>query len=34
MSKVTFTVTFNEAGTYPYFDMVHPWIIGAIIVEE
>jgi len=34
MPKATFSVTFNEAGTYPYFDMVHPWIIGTIVVEE
>ena len=34
ISKATFSVTFNDVGTYPYLDMVHPWIIGTIVVEE
>ena len=33
MSKTTFEVTFHEKGTYTYFDMVHPWIKGKIIVK-
>lgn len=33
MSKSTFTVTFNEVGINPYFDMIHPWIQGTIVVE-
>jgi len=28
----TFELTFTQPGTYPYFDMVHPWAIGEIIV--
>jgi len=32
MSGTTFEVTFTEKGEYPYFDMVHPWITGKIIV--
>jgi plastocyanin len=27
-----FTYTFNQIGTFPYFDIVHPWAIGEIIV--
>lgn len=33
MSKATFEVTFHNKGTYNYFDMVHPWIKGKIIVK-
>jgi len=33
MSKSTFEVTFHQKGTYDYFDMVHPWITGKIIVK-
>ena len=33
MSGTTFEVTFTEEGEYPYFDMVHPWIAGKIIVK-
>jgi len=29
----SFTQTFDEAGTYPYFCMVHPWMQGTVIVE-
>ena len=29
-----FTVEFTEAGEYPYFCTVHPWMIGEIIVAE
>jgi len=34
MSGSTFSFTFDEAGTYDYFCMVHPWMIGTIIVQE
>jgi len=29
----TFSVTFEEAGEYPYFCMVHPWMIGIVTVN-
>lgn len=29
----TFSFTFNESGTYPYFDVVHPWIVGIVYVR-
>ena len=29
----TYSVTFDEAGEYPYFCMVHPWMVGIITVE-
>ena len=25
--------TFEAAGEYPYFDMVHPWMQGVIVKE-
>jgi len=28
----SFSFTFNEAGTYEYFCMVHPWMTGVVIV--
>jgi len=34
MSGDSFEFTFNEAGTFDYFCMVHPWMIGIIIVQE
>ena len=34
MAGNTFEFTFNDAGTYPYFCMVHPWMTGEIIVNE
>lgn len=34
MSGNTFGYTFDKAGTYPYFCMVHPWMIGQIGVNE
>jgi len=34
MAGATFPVTFDEAGTYPYFCMVHPWMVGTVIVQE
>jgi plastocyanin len=33
MAGSTFKFTFNEAGTYDYFCMVHPWMTGKIIVH-
>jgi len=32
-SGQTYDVMFDKAGTYPYFDMVHPWAIGEIVVQ-
>ncbi len=34
MAGNTFEFTFDNAGTYPYFCMVHPWMTGEIIVNE
>lgn len=34
MSGTTFEFTFDNAGTYPYFCMVHPWMVGEVIVSE
>ncbi|MFQ5782824.1 MAG: plastocyanin/azurin family copper-binding protein, partial [Nitrosopumilus sp.] len=33
MSGETFEFTFDEAGTYDYFCMVHPWMNGVIQVS-
>ena len=33
MSGKTFSHTFKETGTFPYFCLVHPWQAGTIIVE-
>ncbi len=33
MAATTFEHTFDEAGDYPYFCMVHPWMIGSVTVE-
>jgi len=30
----TFQFTFDELGEYPYFCIVHPWMIGNVIVTE
>lgn len=30
----SFTVTFEEPGTYPYFCAIHPWMVGQVIVRE
>ena len=32
MAGSSFSFTFNEAGTYHYFCMVHPWMRGEVIV--
>ena len=34
MAGATFDVTFDTAGTYSYFCMVHPWMVGTVIVGE
>jgi plastocyanin len=34
MAGGTFEFTFDEAGTYDYFCMVHPWMTGEIIVND
>ncbi len=33
MSDSTFEFTFTEAGTYDYYCMVHPWMIGIVNVS-
>ena len=33
MAGTTFEITFHRRGTYKYFDVVHPWIKGEIIVK-
>ncbi|MBT8243167.1 MAG: hypothetical protein HKP34_05640 [Nitrosopumilus sp.] len=33
MAGGTFSVTLDEAGEYPYFCMVHPWMTGIITVN-
>ena len=33
MAGSTFSVTLDEAGEYPYFCMVHPWMTGNITVN-
>ncbi|MDH5430907.1 MAG: plastocyanin/azurin family copper-binding protein [Nitrosopumilus sp.] len=33
MSGSTFEFTFDKAGTYDYFCMVHPWMTGKVIVN-
>ena len=33
MVNGSFSFTFDSAGTYPYFCMVHPWMEGTVIVE-
>ena len=33
MAGATFVHTFDEAGEYPYYSMIHPWQVGKIIVE-
>jgi len=32
MAGGSYSHTFDEAGTYPYFCMVHPWMLGTVIV--
>jgi len=33
MASGSYSVTFDDEGTYPYFCMVHPWMSGIVIVE-
>ena len=33
MAGATFDVTFDEAGSYDYFCMVHPWMVGNVKVN-
>ena len=33
MVGASYDVTLDEAGTYPYFCMVHPWMLGTVIVD-
>jgi len=33
MAGTTFSHTFDDAGTYDYFCMVHPWMIGEVVVD-
>ena len=33
MAGSSFSHTFDEAGTFDYFCMVHPWMAGLVIVE-
>jgi len=36
MAGTTFSVKFDDyaAGEYPYFCMVHPWMVGTVVVQE
>jgi len=34
LAGATYDVTFDTAGDFPYFCMVHPWMIGTVIVGE
>jgi predicted secreted protein with PEFG-CTERM motif len=34
MAGTTFSHMFEEAGDYPYFCLVHPWMQGRVIVQE
>jgi len=34
MAGTEFSHTFDEAGTFEYFCMVHPWMVGTVIVGE
>ncbi|RJQ25238.1 PEFG-CTERM sorting domain-containing protein [Candidatus Parcubacteria bacterium] len=34
MAGKTFTHKFEEAGEFPYFCIVHPWMAGMVIVQE
>ena len=33
MSGTSFSHTFSQAGEYPYFCIVHPWMTGLVLVE-
>jgi len=34
MAGSSFSHTFDEAGSFDYFCMVHPWMVGTVIVED
>jgi len=34
MAGTTFSHTFESTGEFPYFCMVHPWMVGIVIVGE
>jgi predicted secreted protein with PEFG-CTERM motif len=34
MAGEAFSHKFDAAGEYPYFCMVHPWMVGTVIVQE
>ncbi len=34
MAATTFEHTFDTVGEYPYFCMVHPWMVGTVVVQE
>ena len=34
MPETSFSFTFEEAGTYPYFCMIHPWMIGGVVIVQ
>ena len=34
MADATFAFTFEDAGEYDYFCMVHPWMVGSVSVTE
>ena len=34
MADAVYAFTFEEAGTYDYFCMVHPWMVGSVTVTE
>ena len=33
MADATFAFTFEDAGEYDYFSMVHPWMVGSVSVN-
>ena len=33
LAGATYDVTFDDPGEYPYLCIVHPWMVGTVIVE-
>ncbi|MEZ7989820.1 MAG: plastocyanin/azurin family copper-binding protein, partial [Nitrosopumilus sp.] len=33
MAGLDYSFTFNDAGSYDYFCMVHPWMVGSVTVN-
>jgi len=33
MAGLDYSFTFNDAGNYDYFCMVHPWMVGSVTVN-